>query len=332
MKINLRSEKIFFRFISLIIIPIFIFFNYLSSTEKYGLKERKIEGPAEEIIFSKPVDIQAEGSKVFILDSQECQVRVFSSEGKWLYNLGRYGQGPGEFIGSSDMDVAGDEIALLDSEGRRVNFYGLDGSPRGEFKIGFKGHRLVILSKDRFLVTYMPQVKEKNAFLIHGFNRQGQKLLATQKISSSGQTAFDFFLFQHFLIKLSGQPVLVKMFNPEMAVFLNENGEPTKAFKADPALPVIEFQPPLPRPRKIQAFFWYVSAYENKIYLVLPGRMEDGDIGPSSRVAVLDAKGKLENFIDFPFPVFRLARVGNHFFVLDEAACLHFFDLIEEKI
>lgn len=331
MTLNSRLDQFLVKLVAFGIILIFIF-NFLSSTPKFRLKEIKIDGPAEEIIFSKPVDIESGGSKVFVLDSQECQVRVFSSEGKWLYNLGRYGRGPGEFIGSPDLDIADDEIALLDSVGRRVNLYGLDGSPRGEFRIGFRGHRIVILSKDKFIVTYMPQVKERNTFLIHGFNRQGKKLLATEKISSSGQTASDFFLFQHYLIKLAGQPVLFKMFGSELAIFLDEHGQRVKAFKADPALPIIEFQPPLPRSRKIQAFFWHVSTFENKIYLVLPNRMEDGDIGPSPRVAVLNSEGKLEDIIDFPVPVLRLTRVTNHFFILDDEANLRLFDLIEGKI
>lgn len=328
MKLNRSREQIFLKFILLIIFLVFIL-NFLSSTQKYRLKEIKMNSPEEAIIFSKPVDIESGGSKVFVMDSQECQIRVFSSEGQWLYNLGRYGRGPGEFISSPDLDVTDEEIALIDAEGRRVNLYGLDGSPRGEFKIGFRGHRIAILSKDKFIVTYMPQLKEKNAFLIHGFNRQGKKLFATEKLSSSGQTAFDFFLFQHCLIKIAGQPVVFKNFGPEMAFSLDDYGQRARIFKADPVLPIIKFQPPLPRARKIQAFFWWVSACEDKIYLILPGRMEDGDIGPSSRVAVLNAEGKLENFIDFPVSVFRLTRVANHFFVLDEAANLRLFALIE---
>lgn len=331
MKSKRKQEPILEKF-SLLIIILVVVFNFLSSGQKYRLKEVKIDSPQETIIFSKPVDIESGGSKVFVLDSQECQVRVFSSEGRWLYNLGRYGQGPGEFIGSPDLAVADDEIALLDAEGRRVNLYGLDGSLRGEFKIGFRGRRIVILSKDRFLVTYMPQLKEKNAYFIHGFNRQGKELFKTEKISSSGQAASDFFLFQHYLIKLSGQPVVLKNFSPEIALFLDDKGNRVKAFKADPELPIIEFQPPLPRTRKIQAFFWWVSAYEDKIYLVLPGQMEDGDLGPSPRVAVLNGEGKLENIIQFPVPVFRLTRVANHFFVLDDEATLRLFDLIEENI
>lgn len=326
-----RLKQILVNFFHLIILLVFIF-SFLSSAQKYKFKEIRIDGPEEAIIFSKPVDMESFGPRVFVLDSQECQVRVFSSEGKWLYNLGRYGSGPGEFIGSSDFDVTDDEIALIDSEGQRVNLYGLDGSSRGEFKIGFRGHRIAILSRDKFIVTYMPRLMEKNAFLIHGFNRHGKQLFATEKISSSGQGAFDFLLYQHKLIKLAGQPVLFKNFGPELAFFLNDNGERVKTLKVDPGLPNIEFQPPLPRAKKIRGSFWAVSAFEDKIYLILPGRMEDGDIGPSSRVAVLNSEGKLEDIIDFLVPVVRLTRVANRFFVIDDEANLRLYDLIEGKI
>jgi len=314
-----------------LLITVFFIFSFLFSGQKLRLREVKIE-ESEEIFFSKPVDIESSDSRVFILDSQESTVRIFSSGGKFLASLGRYGRGPGEFIGSGDMSVSRDEVALIDREGQRIQFFGHEGSFRGEFKIGFRAHRLLSLSEDKFIVSCLPRVSEKNVFLLYGFNRQGKKIFQAEKVSSSGDGTFDFFLFEHHLLRVGGQPVLFKKFGTELALFLNEHGQRTRVLKIDPSLPVLIFQLPLSRPRKVQASFWSVSACKDKIYLILPGRMEDGDLGPSPRVAILNLEGKLETIIDFPVPVYRLTRIDNRFFVIDDSARLRLFELIEEKL
>jgi len=329
MKFNLKLRQspanILFLFITL-----FFIFSLLFSGQKIRLREVKIE-ESEKIFFSKPVDIESSDSRVFILDSQESTVRIFSSTGKFLASLGRYGRGPGEFMGSGDMSVSRDEVALIDREGRRIQFFDHEGSFRGEFKIGFRAHRLLSLSEDKFIVSSLPRVLEKNVFLLHGFNRQGKEIFQAEKVSSSGDGAFDFFLFEHHLLRVDGQPALFKNFGSELAYFLNEIGQRIRVLKIDPALPVLQFQLPLSRSRKVQASFWSVSAWKDQIYLVLPGRMEDGDLGPSSHVAVLNLEGKLERVIDFPVPVYRLTRIDNRFFVIDDSARLRLFELIEEK-
>jgi len=329
MKFHLSLKRVPVNILFLIITVLFIF-SLLFSGQKIRLREVKIE-ESEEIFFAKPIDIESSGSRVFILDSQESTVRIFSPTGKFLGSLGRYGRGPGEFIGSNDMSVSENEVALIDREGRRIQFFDHEGSYRGEFKIGFIAHRLLSLSEDKFIISSLPRVFDKNVFLLHGFNRQGKEIFQAEKVSSSGNGAFDFFLFQHHLVRVNGQPVLFKNFGPELAFFLNENGQRTRVLKIDPALPVIQFQPPLSRPKKVQASFWSVSAYKDRIYLVLQGRMEDGDLGPSRQVAVLNLEGKLEGVIDFPVPVYRLTRIDNRFFIIDDSARLRLFELIEEK-
>lgn len=308
---------------------LFIFFGQQLQTQKNQFKEVKFQGQ-EEIFFSQPVDIETDGSKVFVLDGRECVIRVFSYDGQEITRLGRYGHGPGEFINSSDMDVSHQEIALLDSEGQRVILYSLDGGYQGEFKIGFRGYRILRLSKDRFLITRLPRFREKNVFLINIFNREGKRLAQAEKVSSSSEIAYDFFLFQHFLIKRENQPLLVKPFGPELAILLNERGERMGEIKPTAKQLEFHFVPPLPRARKIKAYFWSATSDDHKIYLILPGRLADGDLGPSNKVAVLNDQDQLESLLEFPWPIYRMAKIGQRFFVLDEAARLRLLDLTQK--
>ncbi|MCX7974104.1 MAG: 6-bladed beta-propeller [Candidatus Aminicenantes bacterium] len=313
---------------SVFFIPLLIFL-WLFSAEKNQLKEVKIKGK-EDIFFSQPIDIETDGSRIYILDSRECSIRVFSFEGQQLAKIGRYGRGPGEFTGSSDLDINGDEIALLDSEGHRVIFYGVDGSYRGEFKLGFRGHRISSLSKDKIIVSYLPRMKEKNVFCLKFFNREGKKLAEAEKVSSSGHGAYDFFLFQHYLIKRGYQLLLVKPFGPQLAIVFDETGKRLGEIKAQRDHPIIQFTPPLSQAKKIQALFWSATIADDKIYLIIPGRMKDGDLGPSPKVAILNSQDKLEGFIQFPLPVYKLTKIGQRFFVIDELAQLRLFDLIDQ--
>lgn len=306
-------------------IIVFILFGQQLQAQKSQLKEDQFKSQ-ENIFFSQPVDIETDGSKVFVLDSRECVIRVFSYEGQEITRIGRYGHGPGEFINAVDMDVNPQEIALLDSENQRVILYSLQGEYQGEFKIGFRGYRILSLSKDRFLITRLPRFREKNVFLINIVNREGKRLVQTEKVSSSNEIAYDFFLFQHFLIKKESQPLLVKPFGPELAILLNERGERLAEIKPAANQPFCQFIPPLPRARKIKAYFWSVASLDDKIYLVLPGYLEDGDVGPSKKVAVLNSQNQLDCVLEFPWPIYRMTKIGQHFFIIDDTARLRLLD------
>ena len=65
--------------------------------------------------------------RVYIADfSSGITIHVFSSEGRYLKDLGRKGNGPGEFQSIADMRINDNRLYALDSRQYRINVYSLD--------------------------------------------------------------------------------------------------------------------------------------------------------------------------------------------------------------
>ena len=64
--------------------------------------------------------------RIYVLSMMDARIFIFSNSGKFINNLKR-GQGPGEVIFVSDMDVVGDNLFVLDNY-RNVHKYDLDGN------------------------------------------------------------------------------------------------------------------------------------------------------------------------------------------------------------
>ncbi len=67
------------------------------------------------------------GGGVAILDRLATAVRVYDAGGRFVRNIGRSGQGPGEFVDPIDLAWVDPEIVVLDRSGR-TNRFSVDGS------------------------------------------------------------------------------------------------------------------------------------------------------------------------------------------------------------
>lgn len=100
-----------------------------------------VDGPSE-YLFGRVVDVDAASDgRIYVLDQQAAEVRVFDPEGSYLYSFGRAGQGPGEL---SDANPLGAVAALMTPNGvvvvpdfgnRRVNRFAADGEFIGSFPV-----------------------------------------------------------------------------------------------------------------------------------------------------------------------------------------------------
>lgn len=72
-------------------------------------------------------DIAVDDSgRVFISDTQQKTIHVFSPDGQFIQNLGRSGSGPGEFRHIFPMKIQGDKLFAFDPTFYRLNFYSLE--------------------------------------------------------------------------------------------------------------------------------------------------------------------------------------------------------------
>ncbi len=73
------------------------------------------------VIFEHPFDIEEDPSgNVYVLDYRANNIKIFSSEGKFIKTIGRQGQGPGDFNGPFLLAVTKDRIYVWDSRNRRI--------------------------------------------------------------------------------------------------------------------------------------------------------------------------------------------------------------------
>ena len=87
-----------------------------------------VEGKQEQMfknIFDIAVD---ENENIYILDLNQRQVRVFDRKGKYLRNIGKLGQGPGEFQYPGQIIITPNrEFVICDPMVRKLFFYSLEG-------------------------------------------------------------------------------------------------------------------------------------------------------------------------------------------------------------
>jgi len=67
--------------------------------------------------------------RIAILDAGVPAIRVFDTTGRWVMNVGRTGNGPGEFRDPIDLAFDGTGLGVLDRDGR-IEWFTADGRPR----------------------------------------------------------------------------------------------------------------------------------------------------------------------------------------------------------
>ena len=77
-----------------------------------------------------------EEGNVYVLDSQLCQVHVFSPSGELLRTMFRQGEGPGEVLRPRDMLITEDWVGLAEEFPGKIIMVGYDGLPADNIRIG----------------------------------------------------------------------------------------------------------------------------------------------------------------------------------------------------
>lgn len=97
-------------------------------------------GDTEEVFFGRMVENFAvdHSGRVFIADQDENTIHIFNSDGSYLQNIGRSGQGPGEFEFIRDIEIYGGNIHVLDPLKFRITMFDLDSFEyNGEYGVSF---------------------------------------------------------------------------------------------------------------------------------------------------------------------------------------------------
>jgi hypothetical protein len=125
-------------------------------------------------------DIKAdESGNIYVVDSSANSIKVFNREGKYLKDIGRQGQGPGEFMAPMGMSILKDKITVY-SMGR-LSFFTLGGDFIQHNNVMFG--RLICFDSEGNIITKVPG-PPGNVFkeFLRKFNPEGKLLLEVAEI------------------------------------------------------------------------------------------------------------------------------------------------------
>jgi hypothetical protein len=103
---------------------------------------------AEPTVFASIAAVQAaDNGRIYVLDRQANELRIFSADGEHVRTVGRSGGGPGEYVSANGLLwIASDTLVVIDQQGNRYSILTGDGEyvrsvPRslGFFSWSFRG-------------------------------------------------------------------------------------------------------------------------------------------------------------------------------------------------
>jgi hypothetical protein len=102
-------------------------------------------------------DITADADRLYVLDKAVPQVRVYDLEGRHLFDVGREGGGPGEYLDPNSVAVSKKDgrIFVRDDRQLRLNVYDHDGNPLETWHYGgaFQSGQQMLLTYDEEIYT-----------------------------------------------------------------------------------------------------------------------------------------------------------------------------------
>ena len=96
---------------------------------------------------------------VYVADSSNRRIQVFTPEGQYVRKFGSKGAGPGELCEPAGVAIDGDLVYVAESGNHRVSVFSAEGKflksfgHKGEVKAQFQSPRTVHINKDGFILV-----------------------------------------------------------------------------------------------------------------------------------------------------------------------------------
>lgn len=170
--------------------------------------------------------------KIFLLDSKRHIIYVMDKKGKYLYNIGRPGQGPGDLEHPVDFFItSGDKIYVLNGSSKQIEIFSINGIPLKSIRLKkcdwiFIFSSLLVDQDGTFFVG------SDQDDLILQFNPQGiyQKTLLKRQTPLRPGTNITFIPQLHFINRQQS----ILLFDNSKGTFtrLSKTGKPESVFSA----------------------------------------------------------------------------------------------------
>jgi hypothetical protein len=306
-------------------------FSFIKATSwpHYTAVEIKPEArDMDSLYFSRPVAIVYDKNSLFVLDSEDEDIRVFSKSGALLYSFGRKGQAPGEFQIPSDIDILGDKIYVADGANRRVQVLDKRGKYLAGFNTPFWPQRILALDQEKIVLGHIPSGLSGKEKVLHCYNSSGKLQWESMDSYFSGDSVYDLMRNRIFIKKGNGGDFFfVRSSDDRIIRRISKDGALVSEIEVTEAYSVKEIDIPAQggQKKKLAGFCWNCAVDAEKFYLLIPQLTAAKDLVPGKQAAVIDGAGNIEASIDFPFPMTRMAVEGERVYGLDTEARLRFF-------
>jgi hypothetical protein len=298
------------------------------SVKRFVAEELALDGErSDAACLSMPVFLTYDADCVYVVDAQDCAVKIFSKQGRFKAAVGRRGQGPAEFQFPSGVSVVGGRLFVADKLNHRIQVLDASGRYRRSFVVPFAPDRVFVLAADRVLVTHHASGRSGPEKLLHVFSTDGELLREELVSRASGDAVFDAFC-NMFLVNPGphGDFFLVFKSQDRSILHYGRDGSPLGRIPVDRRYGFKTLAlPPNGMGRRLDAFCWD-SAYDRGcFYFLAPELTNENDIGPGNEVYVFAGDGRLEALIALPERVSRLAVDGDRIYAVNRASELKIF-------
>lgn len=282
-------------------------------------------------LFARPAGIFWDGARLFVVDSEEAEIAVFDKDGRPLARWGGKGRGPGELEMPVMVAPSGDLIYAADSIGRRIAAFDRRGAPAKGFPLSYAPRSVLALSGGRLLTAHVPSGREGVENLLRCHDSEGRLLWEAIKAQSTGNGISDALANMVFVI---GGP-------DEVAVVFKSGRRGIQRFDAagrflgetevDASYPSFAAKGSIMgRKTEIAAFCWSAAGDADRVLLLAPRPMPDGDLGPGREIHAVSRAGRIESVIALPDDVLSFAAAPGRIFAVDAEGRLRIFGVISK--
>ncbi len=262
----------------------------MPAPKRLAVREVEVKADDAAPFLSRPVAVVCDERSIYVLDSADADIKIYSRAGAYQRTIGRKGQGPGEFRLPNDLDVFGGRLYVADSANRRLQVLDTDGKYMGGFPLGMTPWRILVLSGDRILVAGLPSGRARDEKIVNCFRRDGTPVWRAVDSLRSGDAVHDALRNQIFIRRAPGGGFrVVRSFDDRVVRTMNADGFRTgEAATPESGLPLKKIEVPTSGGQKksVKGFCWSCAADGERLYILSPEYTDDHDLGPGKTIAV----------------------------------------------
>jgi hypothetical protein len=278
--------------------------NNHSDILKYSVREITLKQDKDEMrIFPKPIGLHKKDNYLFIGDSKECCIKVFTLSGEYLRTIGRKGEGPAEFRLLSDFDLYKDHIFVL--EGNQVKVLDLNGVPIKCFKVSGNSFRIAVLDEGHIVISNFPNMDPKNEPLVYCYDTNGKLIWRYLSSKYSSHSVINTMQNQLLLVKgKKNEFFALRKMNERAIHRLSINGKELNKITVPSGISFKEIDFNI-RGNRIHFSDFCQDVYweKDKLFVLLKEYCEEKnnkDTIPGKEIVVLNMEGMIEYFIKLP--------------------------------